>query len=118
MPDPGPGPLEIARLRAALPCGETIMMPKSANDREPELPPLHPSERPHDPWLDGRDMRFEGLRVKTLEHGGEYPDTMPNAIELTDAEGRKALYVPLSRDGKVVRSSGIMGLLKRHEVDR
>jgi hypothetical protein len=89
-----------------------------ANDREPELPPLHPGERPQDPWLDGRDMRLEGFRIKTLEQGGEYPDTMPQAIEVTDAEGRKALYVPLSRDGAVVRSAGILNALKRCQTDR
>jgi hypothetical protein len=31
---------------------------------------------------------------KTPEHGGEYPDTMPQAIEVTDAEGRTRVYVP------------------------
>jgi hypothetical protein len=56
-------------------------------DQGPELPPMAPGDRPQDPWLDGRDMRFEGYRIKTLEQGGEYPDTMPQAIEVTDAEG-------------------------------
>jgi hypothetical protein len=45
-------------------------------DQNPELPPMAPGDRPQDPWLDGRDMRFEGYRIKTLEQGGEYPDTM------------------------------------------
>jgi hypothetical protein len=31
--------------------------------------------RPQDPHLDGTGLRFE-----TMEHGGEYPDTMPQAI--------------------------------------
>jgi hypothetical protein len=35
-----------------------------------------------------------------VEHGGEYPDTMPQAIKLIDAEGR----VPIAQDGKVVDS--------------
>jgi hypothetical protein len=26
-----------------------------------------------------------GLRFETVEHGGEYPDTMPQAIKLTDS---------------------------------
>lgn len=82
-------------------------------DQGPELPPMAPGDRPQDPWLDGRDMRFEGYRIKTLEQGGEYPDTMPQAIEVTDAEGRKALYVPLSRDGGVLRSAGVVDALKR-----
>jgi hypothetical protein len=29
--------------------------------------------------MDGRDMRFEGYRVETKEHAGEYPDTMPQS---------------------------------------
>ena len=38
-------------------------------------------------------------------HGGEYPDTMPLAIKLIDAEGRSCIYVPM-QDGKVVDSQG------------
>ncbi len=41
-----------------------------------------------------------------MEHGGEYPDTMPQAIKLIDAEGRSAIYVPIAQDGKVVESQG------------
>jgi hypothetical protein len=33
---------------------------------------------------------------------------MRQVIEVTDAEGRKAAYVPLSRDGKVVESSAVV----------
>ncbi|WP_271554540.1 hypothetical protein [Bradyrhizobium sp. CCBAU 45394] len=40
--------------------------------------------------MDGSDMRFEGYRVETREHAGEYPDTMPQFIEVTDAEVRRA----------------------------
>jgi hypothetical protein len=40
-------------------------------------------ERPQDPRLNGTGLRFE-----TMEHGGEYPDTMPQANKLIDAEGR------------------------------
>jgi hypothetical protein len=43
---------------------------------------LTPDKRPQDPNMDGAGLRFE-----TLEHGGEYPDTMPQAIKLADAEG-------------------------------
>jgi hypothetical protein len=57
--------------------------------------------RPQDPHLDGTGLRFE-----TMEHGGEYPDTMPQAIKLIDAEGRSAIYVPIAQDGKVVESQG------------
>jgi hypothetical protein len=47
-------------------------------------------------------MNGTGLRFETLEHGGEYPDTMPQAIKLTDALGRSCIYVPMTQDGKVV----------------
>ena len=39
-----------------------------------------------------------------MEHGGEYPDTMPQAIKLIDAEGRSCIYVPITQNGKVVDS--------------
>jgi hypothetical protein len=65
---------------------------------DPRRPrPLPPDKRPQDLSVDGR-----GLTFKTLEHGGEYPDTMPQVIRLTDPLGRSALYVPLRVDGKVV----------------
>jgi len=55
------------------------------------------------PWQRDR----VSLRVfETLEHGGEYPDTMPQAIRVTDAEGRSCIYVPITVDGKVVDSKG------------
>ena len=43
---------------------------------------MTPKKRPQDPHMDGTGLRFE-----TMEHGGEYPDTMPQAIKLIDAEG-------------------------------
>jgi hypothetical protein len=43
---------------------------------------------------------------------------MPQVIEVTDAEGRKAAYVPLSRDGKVVDSSAVVKKLKECEDSR
>ena len=60
-------------------------------------------QRPQDPHMDGADLRFE-----TMEHGGEYPDTMPQAIKLSDAEGRSCIYVPITQDGKVVDSQGFL----------
>jgi hypothetical protein len=33
-----------------------------------------------------------------MEHGGEYPDTMPQAIRLVDAEGRSYIYVPITQE--------------------
>jgi hypothetical protein len=47
--------------------------------------------------MDGTALRFE-----TMEHGREYPDMMPQAIKLVDAEGRCCVYVPITQDGKVV----------------
>jgi hypothetical protein len=41
-----------------------------------------------------------------MEHGGEYPDTMPQAIKLIDAKGRSCMYVPIMQNGKVVDSQG------------
>jgi hypothetical protein len=88
------------------------------NSGEPELPPMPPEKRPQDPGMDGRDMRFESYRIEIREHAGEYPDTMPQVIEVTDAEGRKAAYVPLSRDGQVVDSSAVVQKLKDCEKGR
>jgi hypothetical protein len=38
---------------------------------------MTPDKRPQDPLWMGTGVRFE-----TMEHGGEYPDTMPQAIKL------------------------------------
>jgi hypothetical protein len=40
---------------------------------------MRPEKRPQDPNMDGTGF-------ETLDHGGEYPDTMPQAIKLIDAE--------------------------------
>ena len=34
--------------------------------------------------------------------GGDHPDNMPQAITVTDAEGRWAVHVPLRMKGKIV----------------
>ena len=60
-------------------------------------------KRPQDTLMDGRDWKFE-----TLEHGGEYPDMMPQAIRATDAQGRSCVYLPVSVNGKVVDSKGFV----------
>ncbi len=65
--------------------------------------PLAPERRPQDPELDGRGLRFE-----TMDHGGEYPDQMPQAIRLIDAEGRSCIYVPVMQNGRVVDCLGHM----------
>ena len=58
-------------------------------------------KRPQDPSLRGDGWRFE-----TLEHGGEYPDCMPQAIRATGAEGRSCIYRPVTHGGSVVDSKG------------
>jgi hypothetical protein len=65
--------------------------------------PLAPEQRPQDPELDGSGLRFE-----TMDHGGEYPDQMPQAIRLVDAEGRSCVYVPVMQNGRVVDCLGHM----------
>ena len=41
-------------------------------------------------------------KFETSEHGGDEPDNMPQAITATDPAGRWAVYVPLTRGGKIV----------------
>jgi hypothetical protein len=53
--------------------------------------------RPQDPHGDGTGLLFE-----TGEHGGDYPDNMHQAITVTDAQGRWAVYVPLRVGSKIV----------------
>lgn len=60
---------------------------------------MTPDKRPQDENLDGAGGTFE-----TLEHGGEYPDAMPQAIRATDAQGRSCTYVPITVSGRVVDS--------------
>jgi hypothetical protein len=62
---------------------------------------MTPDKRPQDPSMDGTGLTFE-----TMEHGGEYPDTMPQAVKLLDADGRSCNYVPITQDDKVVDSNG------------
>jgi hypothetical protein len=59
------------------------------------------SNRPSDPSGDGKN-----LKIETREHGGEYPDDMPQALRVSDDQGRVALYRPTMEDGKVVDSKG------------
>jgi hypothetical protein len=51
-------------------------------------------------------MDGTGLRFETMERGGEYPDPMPQAIKLIDAEGRSCIYVPITQNRKLVDSQG------------
>ena len=61
-------------------------------------------ELPQDRWPQDPNMDGSGLRFETLEHGGEYPDMMPQAVRITDAEGRSRVYVPVTVNGRVVDS--------------
>jgi len=58
------------------------------------------------PGFAGGYLHGIGLRFEAMEHGGEYPDTMPQAIKPIDAEGRSCVYLPITQDGKVVDSQG------------
>ena len=68
-----------------------------------EFAEMTAEKRPQDPSMDGTGLSFE-----TMEHGGEYPDTMPQAIKLIDAERRSCIYVPITQNGKVVDSHGFI----------
>jgi hypothetical protein len=67
--------------------------------------------RPQDPSMDGTGLHFE-----TMEHGGEYPDTMPQAIKLIDDEGRSCIYVPITQDDKVSTAMGSFSIRRTNEA--
>ena len=52
--------------------------------------------RPQD---SSRRRRWDAIRDR---NGGDYPDNMPQAITVTDAQGRRAVYVPIRIGGKIV----------------
>jgi hypothetical protein len=57
-----------------------------------------PEDLPRDERMDGSTLSF-----RTLEHNQH---CTPLAIEVTDAEGRKLLYVPVRVEGRIVDSRG------------
>jgi hypothetical protein len=57
--------------------------------------------RPQDTRMDG-----SGLTFKTSEHGGNVCDLFPNVITVTDEQGRWCKYVPITEQGRDVRSYG------------
>ena len=65
------------------------------------VPREEPLEPPQDLLMNGT-----GLTFATGEHGGEYPDDMPQLVRLTDAQGRSCDYVPIRVGGRVVDSKG------------
>jgi hypothetical protein len=71
-------------------------MNATAHERNTDVPTY--TMPPQDPHGDGTGLRFE-----TGEHGGDYPDNMPQTITVTDAQGRWAVY--LSRCEPAARSS-------------
>jgi hypothetical protein len=60
----------------------------------PEKRPARPVDGWHRPY-------FRDARARRRISG-----PMPQAIGLTDAEGRFCIYVPITQDGKVVDSEG------------
>jgi hypothetical protein len=60
---------------------------RATGDRREERG-MKPEDRPQDSAGDLRGWTF-----KSLEHGGDEPDSMPQVIQATDAEGRQCLYV-------------------------
>jgi hypothetical protein len=57
--------------------------------------------RPQDLTLDGSSLRFE-----TMDHGGQFSDRFPNAVKVTDSEGRWCVYTPIQAAGQEVQSLG------------
>lgn len=90
-----------SRIVAALAGAGYCIVPANGMKASPlgsqQFDELTPTMRPQDTYGDGRDWTFE-----TLEHGGDEPDNMPQAIRATDADGRWATYVPLTLGGKIV----------------
>ena len=72
-----------------------------------EESPAFSDTRPRD------DMAGDGLRFEPLDYGGDYPDMMPQALRVTDADGRSCVYVPIKEDGRVVDSQ----YFKRESAD-
>jgi hypothetical protein len=42
------------------------------------------------------------LAIRTLDHGGEYPDMKPQGDPVNRPLGHSCLYVPITQSGKVV----------------
>ena len=72
-------------------------MKATAYERNTGVPRADLYHAPQDPHGGGTGLRFE-----TGEHGGDYPDNMPQAITVTDAQRRWAVYVQLRVGGNIV----------------
>lgn len=66
------------------------------------------AQRPQDPNLDGAGWSF-----RLTEHGGEFPDTMPQAIVATDADGVLAID-----DAKCDGGFDVLRWLERFDGER
>jgi hypothetical protein len=62
---------------------------------------LTSKNRLQDTGLDGSTLKFE-----TLDQGGDYSDMFPNAVKVTDPEGRWCIYTPIEAGGQQVQSLG------------
>ena len=74
---------------------------------------MTPAKRPQDLHMDGTGLRFE-----TMDHGGEYLDTMPQAIKLIDAEGRCCIYVPITQTARLSTAKGLCSIRRINDQDR
>jgi hypothetical protein len=72
---------------------------------------MTPDKRPQDPHMDGTGLRFEAM-----EHGGEYPDTMPQAIKLIDAEGAPASTCRSRRTGSWSTATALCSQCRLQEL--
>jgi hypothetical protein len=43
---------------------------------------------------DDPERNGKGLNFQTSEHGGKHPDTMPQALKITDRDGRSCTFEP------------------------
>ena len=87
-----------ARILAALAeAGYRISPTEDAAFGSQTFDELTPEQRPQDPYDNGRGWTF-----RLGEHGGDGIDDMPETIRATDAQGRWAVYVPLTRAGRIV----------------
>lgn len=91
-----------AHIIDALAANGLWIVPEDGGPADQPFYELKPEMRPQDPHGNGSDWKFQGWTFATEEHGGDEPDNMPQAIKATDAQGRWAVYVPLTRGGRIV----------------
>lgn len=57
--------------------------------------------RPQDDTFDGKNLAFI-----LQEHGGDFPDAMPQVIKVIDKNGNWCNYVPEELNGELIRGYG------------